>query len=156
MRSSIVTAVVLCILAFAVPGSAEITANDVTPFTATVFVSCANGGKGEPVDLTGYLHVLLSSTVNENNVSGKYHFQPMGVSGVGQITGDKYQATGVSQESFAGSLTNSHYTDTFVNNFRIIGQGPGNNFLVHENMHITISADGTVIVNHDNFSATCK
>jgi hypothetical protein len=38
----------------------------------------------------------------------------------------------------------------------MIGQGPGNNFLVHETLHITMAADGTVTVMHDNFSIDCK
>jgi hypothetical protein len=45
--------------------------------------------------------------------------------------------------------------EMFINNFRIIGQGPVNNFLVHETLHFTINADGTVTVFHDNFSV-CK
>ena len=52
---------------------------------------------------------------------------------------------------FAGIAFNM----TFVNNFRMIGQGPGNNFDVHENEHITVTPDGTVSVFHDNFSVTC-
>jgi len=45
---------------------------------------------------------------------------------------------------------------TFVNNFKIIGQGPNNNFLVHENLHVTINADGTLTAFVDNFSFTCQ
>jgi hypothetical protein len=45
---------------------------------------------------------------------------------------------------------------TFVNNFRIIGQGPGNNFLVHETMHITLNAAGFLTVFHDNITVDCK
>jgi hypothetical protein len=43
-----------------------------------------------------------------------------------------------------------------VNNFRIIGQGTGNNFLVHETFHITVNADGTMTASVDNFSVDCK
>jgi hypothetical protein len=43
-----------------------------------------------------------------------------------------------------------------VNNFRIIGQGPGNNYLVHETEHIIFNANGTLTVFHDNFSAACR
>jgi hypothetical protein len=43
-----------------------------------------------------------------------------------------------------------------VNNFRIIGQGPGNNYLVHETMHFTINADGTTTVSFDNLTVDCK
>jgi hypothetical protein len=43
-----------------------------------------------------------------------------------------------------------------VNNFRIIGQGPGNNYLVHEVFHVTINANGEVTAYVDNFSIECK
>ena len=43
-----------------------------------------------------------------------------------------------------------------MNNFRIIGQGPGNNFLVHETFHVTINANGVVTATVDNFSVECK
>ncbi len=152
MKTIVVSAAVLFLLAFVMPISAEITTNEVVPLTMTAVVPCAN----EVVELTGYLHVAISSTINKNNFSGKVHFQPMGVSGVGTISGAKYQATGVTQESFSGHMTDGHYTDTFVNNFRIIGQGPGNNLLIHQNIHVTINADGTVIVAQDNFSSECK
>ena len=62
----------------------------------------------------------------------------------------------VTQDEFSGSLVNGQFEETFVNNFRIIGQGPGNNFLIHENAHLTINANGDVTVTHDNFSAVCK
>jgi hypothetical protein len=38
----------------------------------------------------------------------------------------------------------------------MIGQGPGNNFSVHETEHITVLPDFTVTVFFDNFSVTCK
>jgi hypothetical protein len=142
--------------AFAAPANAAVQVNDKTDINLTVFVPCANGGAGEIVDLFGPLHTLVTATINGNNVSGYFHFQPQGISGTGETTGDKYQATGVTQESFKSSLQNGQANDTFVNNFRIIGQGPGNNFLVHETLHITINANGTITVFHDNFSVDCK
>ncbi len=141
---------------FTVPADAAKQVNDVSDINLTVFVPCAAGGAGELVDLSGPLHTLITFTINGNNVSGKTHFQPQGISGTGETTGDKYQATGVTQESFTGSFQNGQFSDTFVNNFRIIGQGPGNNFLVHETLHITVNANGTLTVFHDNFSIDCK
>jgi len=139
-----------------VPANAAVQANDTTEINLTVFIPCAAGGAGESVDLTGPLHTLITFTINGNNVSGFFHFQPQDISGTGETTGAKYQATGVTQESFKNSLQNGQANETFVNNFRIIGQGPGNNFLVHETLHFTINADGAVTVSHDNFSADCK
>jgi hypothetical protein len=152
--------IMMCLVAslaiLVAPAMAAVQVNDTTDIDLTIFVSCADGGVGETVDLSGPLHTLISFTINGNNVSGKMHFQPQGISGTGETTGDKYQATGVTQETFKNSLQNGQANDTFINNFRMIGQGPGNNFLVHETLHFTINANGTTTVSHDNFSMDCK
>jgi hypothetical protein len=140
----------------AAPVRAPVVENDSIDINLAVFVPCANGGVGELVDLNGPLHILTTFTINGNKVSGKTHFQPQGISGVGLDSGDKYQATGVTQDYFKGAFNNGQFNQTFVNNFRIIGQGPGNNFLVHENFHLTINANGEVTATHDNFSVECK
>jgi hypothetical protein len=159
MKTSI-PKVVMCLAAvlatLIVPANAAVQVNNTTDISLTVFIPCAAGGTGEIVDLSGPLHTLISFTINGNNVSGYFHFQPQGISGTGETTGAKYQATGVTLESFKNSLQNGQANLTFVNNFRIIGQGPRNNYLVHETLHITINADGTQTVSHDNFSVDCK
>jgi hypothetical protein len=144
-------------LAGSQPARAEVTDNqsiDLTGFS--VFVPCANNGAGELVVFQGFLHVLMSFTINNNHVSGKYHFQPQGLVGTGSVTGDKYQATGVTQDMFSGSLANGQYSETFNNNFRIIGTGTGNNLLIHEVAHLSVDANGTVRVFFDKLSADCK
>ncbi len=159
MQSNMRIVIMCCAAVLAIliaPAHAAVQVNDKTDIDLTVFVPCAADGAGEVVDLSGPLHTLISFTINGNNVSGTIHFQPQGISATGETTGDKYQATGVTQESFKNSLQNGQANDTFVNNFRIIGQSPGNNFLVHETLHFTINADGTTTVFHDNFSVDCK
>ena len=84
-----------------------------------------------------------------------FHDQLQGSDLVGSVTGDVYQATGVAQQNFSASLTNGQFNFTFVGNFRIIGQGPGNNFLMHEVAHTTINANGDVTVTFDNFTIDC-
>ena len=147
---------VIVLATLATPANAAVQLNDKTVIDLTVFIPCAAGGAGEIVDMRGPLHTLISLTTNGNNVSGKFHFQPQGISGVGESTGEKYQATGVTQQTFKTSFQNGQANLTFVNNFRIIGQGAGNNFLVHETLHININADGTLTAYHDNFSVDCK
>jgi len=153
-------AVVVCVLGLIlsaiVSAHAAVEVNDRTDVSLEVFVACAADGAGEIVDLTGPLHTIITFTINDNNVSGFFRFQPQGISGTGETTGEKYRGTGVTQESFKTSLQNGQANLTFVNNFRIIGPGPGNNFLVHETSHFTIDANGTVTVSHDNFSVDCK
>ncbi len=126
------------------------------PVDIGVFIPCAAGGAGEVVFLSGNLHSLFHSTVNDNNFTIKIHNQPQGISGTGLTTGDLYQGTGVTQETFGGSFVNGQFADTFVNNFRIIGQGTGNNFLIHQTFHFTFNANGELTAFVDNFSSECK
>ena len=142
---------------FSVPANAAKQLNDTSEINLTVFVPCAARGAGELVDLSGPLHTLITFNINGDNVSGTAHFQPQGLSGTGETTDDKYQATGVTKDtSFKVSFRNGQAQQTFVNNFRLIGTGPGNNLLVQEEAHITINANGAVTVLHDNLSVACK
>ena len=75
---------------------------------------------------------------------------------MGSVSGDTYQATGVSQGTFKGSLQNGQFMATDVNNYRLIGHGPGNNLLIHEVSHITVNANGDVTVTFDKPSVDCK
>jgi hypothetical protein len=158
MKSTICK-MMMCLIAMTimvVQANAAVEFNDRTDISITVFIPCAAGGAGEVVDLSGPLHTLISFTINGNHVSGYYHFQPQGITGTGETTGLKYEATGITQQSFSGSLQNGQLALTFVNNFRIIGEGPGNNFLVHETLHVTINANGTATVSFDNLTVDCK
>jgi hypothetical protein len=145
---------VLAVLA--APVQAEVVVNQSIDLNFMAFVPCANGGAGEVVNLSGPLHTLITYNINGNNVSGNTHFQPQGLSGIGQTTGDTYQGVGVTQDHFNAVFDNGRFNETYVNNFRIIGHGPGNNYLLHENFHLTINADGTLSTAHDNFRAECK
>ena len=151
---ALVTTGSLAFAAQAGAGASTFTVSQKFPIDIFVFVPCANGGAGETVELSGTLHDLFHVT---SDGAGGFHVKtsdnPQGVSGTGQTTGAKYQGTGVTSSDFN---TKAGFENTFVNNFRIIGQGPGNNLLVHENFHITVNANGTVTAFHDNFRVDCK
>src|SRR5260370_12703482 len=103
---------------FTVPANAAKQINDMSLINLTVFVPCAAGGAGELVDLSGPLHTLITVTLNGNNVSGTAHFQPQGLSGTGETTGDKYQPTGVTTHtSFQVSFSHGQGQQTCVNTF---------------------------------------
>jgi hypothetical protein len=133
-----------------------VSSNSIINIDLAVFIPCANGGAGETAVLSGPLHILTTFTISGNHISGKDHYQPQGISGTGDITGFKYQATGITEDEFTGTLINGQYQVTNVNNFRIIGQGPGNNFLVHFTLHETFNANGVLTSFVDNFSSECK
>ena len=154
-----VLVIVMLMVTLLGPGSAlaaadSFTVSSVFPIDILVFVSCANGWAGEEVWLSGNLHDVFHVTLNSNGgYRVSFSDNPQGIRGVGLTTGAKYQATGITRDNFGGQIG---FEETYVNNFKIIGEGPGNNFLVHENFHITFNADGTVTSFHDNFSVECR
>jgi hypothetical protein len=83
----------------------------------------------------------------------KRHWNPQGVSGVGRETGDLYQGTGVTQFQRNATVGEEY---TFVNVLNIIGQGSGNNSLLHETEHWTINANGELTTWVENYSSECQ
>ena len=126
------------------------------PTNIGVFVPCAAGGAGELVFLSGDLHSLFHVTVIGQRYVFRQSTHPQGITGTGLTTGDQYRGTGVTGSVSSGSLTNGQFSDTFVNNFRIIGEGPDNNLLIHETFHVTFNADGEFTTLVTNFSAECR
>ncbi len=130
--------------------------NEKQPLDAILFIPCANGGTGENVHLTGTIHILIHTTLNGNNFTTKYHFQPQGIKGIGETTGNKYVGSGVTQEEIKGSLNNGKYIDTYINNFKLIGKGTAENYRVHDNMHVTINSNAETTASVDNFVSDCE
>ena len=160
-RKSITFTLALMLLIVSLAGAAlaqalAITTNDFVPFALITFVPCADGGAGELVLVQGTLHLQDHITINNGRANIKTHAQPQGATGVGLTTGDSYQATGVTQEQDSIPLINGAAEFTFVNNFKIIGQGPDNNFLVHQTVHQTINANGDVTTTIVNQSVECR
>jgi hypothetical protein len=117
-------------------------------------VPCAAGGEGEVVFFSGTLHGVFVTVVDSNgNFHTQSHFQPQGIRGEGLTTGDSYQWTGATQASFNGQVG---YENTFINNYRLIGPGPGNNLMVQQTFHATVQADGTVSAYVDRYTVTCN
>ncbi len=134
-----------------------ITDNFVVPFAADVFIPCALGGAGEWASLSGNLHVLTHITFNgAGGITLKQHFQPQNLGGTGLTSGHNYRGVGVTQETLNIAAAGLPVTSTFVNNFRMIGQGPGNNFHVHQLIHVTVDANGVVRAVVANSSVTCS
>lgn len=131
------------------------TTNVISPLEVEIFVPCADGGAGEIVQLSGNIHELFHLTINGNQFKMKMHAQPQGIYGVGLTSGETYHGTGVTQETYVGSLVNGRASSTFVNNFRVIGQGRGNNFMIQELGHFTINALGELTADIHQLSVTC-
>ena len=134
----------------------SLTTNDFVPFAQAVLVPCAADGAGEMVLVEGVLHIQQHITINNNRATIKSHFQPQGAGGVGQTTGDKYNAVGVTQEVDTLPIVGGAAEFTFINNFRLIGQGNDNNLQIHQTVHVTINANGDVVNTIDNTTVDCN
>ncbi len=118
------------------------------------FLECANGGAGELVDFSGTLKDMIEVTLKGNQTFFTFHDEPVGIFGVGTITGDEYRATEVTRETTRVGVVG--LTDSFVNHFTILGQGPENNLLIGEDVHVTIKGNRNLTAVHDHFRATCS
>ena len=119
------------------------------------FVLAPEEGCGEAIQLSGTLLAEFSFTeASSGNVEVGFHFNPQGITGVGLTSGATYHATG---ETLGTTTTraNGGISDTFVNNFKIIGHD-GDKLLIHETFHVTINAQGQLTAFVDNFSYVCK
>lgn len=161
MKKLLCFAVLIAVLGLTAAGgfakATVVTTNIEKPMSFEFYVPCALEGKGELVIFAGRLHVLSHTTFDNN---GGYHlqlhFQPKDMKGTGQTSGDTYQATGVTKESWNESPETLPHQYTLVDNFRIIGQGPGNNYLWHWTLHFTVNANGDVTADFENIKVECK
>jgi hypothetical protein len=140
-------------LATVTAARAAVVTNTSIPFSTTAFVPCANGGAGEVVDLSGQAHLLSTSTINDNHVSGRFQLNFQDVSGTGEITGAEYHETGVLIFESSGT---AGFEQTNVVDEHFVGRGPGNDLDVHVIFHVTINPNGDLTAFVDNFTITCS
>lgn len=70
------------------------------------------------------------------------------------VTGTVFHATGLTRDLIVNSPPGGT-TETFVNRFHIQATGGAESYIVSALFHITVTPDGTVRVEVDNFSSTC-
>ncbi|HEX9109402.1 MAG TPA: hypothetical protein VF832_19300 [Longimicrobiales bacterium] len=129
------------------------------PFKRVRFVSCANGGAGEWVAVSGTMHNVLSFTTSATGIDHLlYHHQLENVSGTGQSTGDAYQYVGGANESAVlglGTAINVGETFTVAEQFTLVEQGAGPTFQLQQLFHVTVNPDGTLTSYVEDGSVTC-
>ena len=119
------------------------------------FVLAPEAACGEAIHLSGTLLAMFSFTESSSgNVEIGFHFNPQGITGVGLTSGATYHATGET----LGTTTikaKGGISDTFVNNFKIIGEGSAPNFLETDVIHVTVNANGVVTATVEKSMIRC-
>ncbi|UCD73197.1 MAG: hypothetical protein JSW01_00720 [Candidatus Bathyarchaeota archaeon] len=158
MRSRRVLPILTVLMVFSsvliVPASARVTTNERIYWARRQWIPCAMDGAGESVYLSGYLHIVFSTTLDgKGGFHTRIHHNPQGITGIGELSGDKYQAVGETRTVTNGKIGETY---TFVNNYKIIGQGRGNNLLIHDTIHYTVNVNGEVTSDLANTSVECR
>jgi hypothetical protein len=150
-RLIIVLAVVATGLLAVTSASAEATTEKI-PFDT---VLAPEEACGEAIHLSGTLLAQFTFTdTPSGNVEIGFHFNPQGITGVGLTSGATYHATG---ETLGTTTINAKggISDTFVNNFKIIGAGTAQNFLETDVIHLTVNANGDVTATVEKSTIRC-
>ena len=150
VRNALRGSAVATVLAAA--NSAQATQVLKAPAGFAAFVPCL-GDFGEVVIVEGMLHVTSHVSVNQaGGVNYHFLFNPSGLKGE-SASGLAYNGTGNTQDK--GTILPGE-TYSFVNNYRMIGQGRAPNLQVHQNVHVTFNANGEITAEVDNYRMTCK
>jgi hypothetical protein len=127
------------------------------PIEGDFDVPCANGGAGETVSLSGVLHVVIHTTIDD---SGGFHsnlrVNAPNLTGVGQVTGDVYRAMGPGHITEITGGESLHNEFAFLDIVKLVGPGPDNNLSLRNYMHVVINANGETTVDIIKSTADCK
>lgn len=116
------------------------------------------GCVGEPLVLTGPIHVVLHGTTDRSGAYHyRYHYQPQGIDVVGMYSGDLYLAVGVTQGEFkVGGVNDPLYIEGYINNAPIVKPGTGFVLNVVWRFHVTINPNGDETAYLEVLDVRCK
>jgi len=123
------------------------------PYEETVPAAATCGG--EDVYIYGTLELMSQTNTDPaGGVHAIFHVTPhLAVTGV--TSGLTYRTAGPFQ-----SVTNVNLSDQseyhLTNKIVLISPGSADNLVLHENMKITVNANGVTTVDFDNFTAECR
>jgi len=106
------------------------------------------------INLSGDTHIVITTTAD---ASGGYRLDDHVVShmsGVSLTTGTRYVA---SEHQNNRSYADPPFpaTDTYTDDLHLISKGPTDNYILHETMHETVTADGTPTATVDSWRMDC-
>ena len=124
------------------------------PYSKTIFVSCANGGAGENIELQGKTNFVYQIVWTDHGFNIGYHENTYAVKGIGLSSGDIYAGAGGTEGTAMASSINGVWVATTVERLRIVG--PNANFGLKNTYHITTTPEGAAVVTLDSQEVECK
>ena len=152
MKTLILSMLVALMALAMVPVNAEVVQNERIQLEGWAGSECTE----EEIYITGEAHIVYAVT---EDGAGGYHVkmhENVKATGVGDVTGDKYQLNEVFNEEFNAAADSIPYEATYVVNYGLIGQGKDNNLKGHILMHVTVNANGEVTAEIENYEMDCR
>jgi hypothetical protein len=155
-RRVLLTAITgVLVFAVATAAQAAVTTNIRQPVDIVNFISCANGGAGELIRVTGTGHMVITTTDSANG--GRHttiHSNVAGLSGIGLTTGTKYRQLGGAREIFNTNVANEF---TFSQTLRLLGLGPDASTLIMTlHQHATVNPHGVFTASFTKQTFSCE
>jgi hypothetical protein len=111
---------------------------------------------GELLETSGNVHILVTTTVNDNNVSGTFHGNFEHVTAVGLSSGITYQSHDSINGEFKESLQDGNAVVTSTETFSLVAPGGGNNLEFNAVVHMTFDAQGNLTTTKFDSSGICR
>ena len=111
---------------------------------------------GEDITLTsGTVLIKSHGTMNQNGFHGTFDVIRQDIHGVGAQSGAQYVETGTDTGSQTQSWDNG-FTTTMTDHINIVGQGPDNNAVISDVLHLTVNANGDITAVVSDYAITCR
>jgi len=124
------------------------------PFDETIFVSCANGGAGEYVHVTGRTNLVYTISWTDHGFTFGYHSNTYNIKGTGLSSGQNFTGSGNTEGQVMGSWVNEQWLSNFVDKLKLVASHT--NFVVKSNYHVVVNPDGTVQVDRNDDLVECN
>lgn len=145
-------ALTFCVLALPTPTRAEGATTTTVPISTEFFVPCA----GETVTLSGTVLINSHFTQDANGGAHGHFISPStALRGVGLTSGQQYvghsRTISIANSSSEGFPLNN----SFIQVFRVNGAGPGNDYSLRIQIHVTLNANGELTANVFRIEFVC-
>lgn len=112
---------------------------------------------GESVLFNGHINEI--GKVMDDGSGGfhaRYHLNLQDFSGIGMTSNETYRLIDTANQSINSSGSGLPYEETYVEQFKIVGPGPGNDYILRITFHITFNANGVITADVDKAEWGCK
>ena len=117
-------------------------------------IECENGQSSELIELEGQIFERFTVMLDPSGgFHASYHTMPVGLQGVGVVSGEQYRVKEQDHGAFTQTLTG--LVGSYRQAVRLVGRASGRSFSMIVRGHYTINANGEITVEREKAIFTC-